>query len=188
MTVALATTMLAACASFHAPNYFSAAAAPTASAQTVSEQTQADVTYGTVNVDGVDIFYRQAGGPSKQAVVLLHGFPSSSHMYREVLAELGDEYYLIAPDYPGFGDSGFPAREDYTYTFDNLAHSIDGFLEQMNISNYVLMIQDYGAPVGMRVAVEHPERVAGIISMNGNVYEEGINKAGWLGPGDPVLE
>lgn len=146
---------------------------------TIAEQTPFAVRYGTETVDGLDIFYREAGDPSKQAVVLLHGFPSSSHMYRDVLRALGDEYYVIAPDYPGFGDSAFPSPEDYSYTFDNLAETINAFLEQREISSYVLMIQDYGAPVGMRIALKHPERVDGIISMNGNVYEEGINEAGW---------
>lgn len=145
----------------------------------IAEQTLFEVRYGTETVDGLDIFYREAGDPSKQAVVLLHGFPSSSHMYRDVLRALGDEYYVIAPDYPGFGDSSFPSPEDYAYTFDNLAETINTFLEQREVSNYVLMIQDYGAPVGMRIALQHPERVDGIISMNGNVYEEGINEAGW---------
>jgi len=145
----------------------------------VAEQTEFKVRYRTENVNGIDIFYREAGDPSKQAVVLLHGFPSSSHMYRDVLRALGDEYYLIAPDYPGFGDSGFPSPNEFTYTFDSLANTIDTFLQQRRISNYVLVIQDYGAPVGMRIALKHPERIDGIISMNGNVYEEGINEAGW---------
>jgi len=145
----------------------------------VTRQAEFTVRYGTETVDGVDIFYREAADPSKQAVVLLHGFPSSSHMYRDVLRALGDEYYLVAPDYPGFGDSAFPGTDEYTYTFDNLANTVDGFLEQRGVASYVLMIQDYGAPVGMRIALEHPERVDGIISMNGNVYEVGINEAGW---------
>ncbi len=145
----------------------------------VAQQTPPDVRYATETVNGIDVFYREAGDPLKQAVVLLHGFPSSSHMYREVLDELGDEFYLVAPDYPGFGDSAFPSPGEYTYTFDSFAETINGFLEQKGISNYVLMIQDYGAPVGMRIALKHPDRVDGIISMNGNVYEEGINAEGW---------
>lgn len=137
------------------------------------------VRYGTENVQGLDIFYRDAGDPSKQAVVLLHGFPTSSHMYREVLATLGDEFYLIAPDYPGFGDSSFPSPEEYTYTFDNLANTIDEFLIQRGVSDYVLMIQDYGAPIGYRIALKHPEKVKGFIVMNGNAYEEGLSLDGW---------
>lgn len=139
------------------------------------------VRYGTESVDGLDIFYRESGAPNanKPALVLLHGFPSSSHQYREVLAALGDEFYLIAPDYPGYGDSTFPSKEEYTYTFDNLANTIDKFLIQRGLERYVLMIQDFGAPVGLRIAAKHPEKVAGLVVMNGNAYEEGISKEGW---------
>jgi len=139
------------------------------------------VRYGTENVDGLDIFYREAGDPnsSKPALVLLHGFPSSSHQYREVLAELGDEFYLIAPDYPGYGDSSFPSKDEYTYTFDNIANTIDKFLIQRGLNRYVLMIQDFGAPVGLRIATKHPKKVKGLVVMNGNAYEEGISEAGW---------
>ena len=172
----LATTaMTVACGSSHIP----AAQAETAVAAVQTQQTQSSVRYGTETVNGVDVFYREAGNPSKPTLVLLHGFPSSSHMYRTVLAELGDEYHIIAPDYPGFGNSAFPSPDNYTYTFDNLADTIDGLLEQKGISRYTFLIQDYGAPVGMRIATEHPERVAGIISMNGNVYEEGLSVEGW---------
>lgn len=138
-----------------------------------------EVRYGTEKVDELDIFYREAGDPSKQAVVLLHGFPTSSHMYRKVLAELGDEFYLVAPDYPGFGDSSYPNPEAFEYTFDNLADKIDKFLIQRDIDNYVLMIQDYGAPIGFRIATAHPEKVKGFVVMNGNAYEEGFNKETW---------
>lgn len=139
------------------------------------------VRYGTEKVDGLDIFYREAGNPNtdKPALVLLHGFPSSSHQYREVLAALGNEFYLIAPDYPGYGDSSFPSKDEYTYTFDNLAETVDKFLIQRGLDNYVLMIQDFGAPVGLRIAAKHPEKVAGLVVMNGNAYEEGISKKGW---------
>lgn len=137
------------------------------------------VRHGTEKVDGLDIFYREAGDPSKKAVVLLHGFPHSSHMYRDVLATLGDEFYLIAPDYPGFGDSSFPSVQEYTYTFDNLAETIDKFLIQRGLNNYVLMIQDYGAPVGYRIATKRPEKVKGFVVMNGNAYEEGLSPEGW---------
>ena len=133
------------------------------------------VRYGSAVVDGLGIFYRESGNPKKQAVVLLHGLPTSSHMYRELLDELGDDYYLIAPDYPGFGESSAPSPSEYTYTFDNLANTIDDFLIQKNINDYVLMLQDYGAPVGYRIALKHPEKVKGLIIMNGNAYEEGVN-------------
>lgn len=139
------------------------------------------VRYGTEVVDGLDIFFREAGEPKtdKPTLVLLHGFPSSSHQYREVLAQLSDEYYLIAPDYPGYGNSSFPSVDEYDYTFDNVAQTMDKFLVQRGLDNYVLMIQDFGAPVGFRIATKHPEKVAGFVVMNGNAYEEGISKAGW---------
>ncbi len=143
---------------------------------------QADSTavrYGTEAVDNIEVFYREAGDPQKQAVVLLHGFPSSSHMYRDVLSSLGDEYYLIAPDYPGFGDSSFPSTDEYDYTFDNLADTIDQFLSQRDVNDYVLMIHDYGAPVGFRIAVKNPEKVKGFVVMNGNAYAEGLSPEAW---------
>lgn len=142
------------------------------------------VRYGTEKVDGLDIFYREAGDPSQKAIVLLHGFPHSSHMYRDVLAALGNEFYLIAPDYPGFGDSSFPSVEEYTYTFDNIAETIDKFLIQRGLNNYVLTIQDYGAPIGFRIATKHPEKVRGFVVMNGNAYQEGLSPEGW----GPILQ
>lgn len=139
------------------------------------------VRYGVEKVEGIDIFYREAGIPTKDkpVLVLLHGFPSSSHQYREVLAELGDEFYLIAPDYPGYGNSAFPGVEEYEYTFDNVADTMDKFLVQRGLNKYVLMILDFGAPIGFRIAAEHPQKVAGFVVMNGNAYEEGISKIGW---------
>jgi pimeloyl-ACP methyl ester carboxylesterase len=142
------------------------------------------VRYGFEDVDGLKIFFREAGDPSKPAIVLLHGFPSSSHMYREVLRELSDSYYLIAPDYPGFGESSFPSPATFSYTFDNLAGVMDQFLSRRGLKKYSLMIQDYGAPVGFRIATAHPERVQAIITQNGNAYEEGIGAQAW----GPVLD
>ena len=136
---------------------------------------QYPVRYKTEAVDGIDIFYRESGDPAEQAVVLLHGFPSSSHQYREILSALGDEFYIVAPDYPGFGYSEKPSIEEYVYTFDNLAATMTKFLKQRNIDNYFLMIHDYGSPVGFRIATENPEDVAGFIVMNGNAYEEGLS-------------
>lgn len=137
------------------------------------------VRYGTESVDGLDIFYREAGDPSRPTVVLLHGFPASSHMYRELLSRLSDRYHLIAPDYPGFGDSSFPSPREFSYTFDHLADIMDRFLEKRGLKKFVLMIQDYGAPVGFRISIKHPERVAGFVVMNGNAYEEGLSAEGW---------
>lgn len=133
------------------------------------------VRFGVEDVGGVEIFYREAGDPTRQAVVLLHGFPSSSHQYREVLSALGDEFHIIAPDYPGFGHSGKPTKTEFAYSFDNLATTMTKFLEQRKVENPFLMIHDYGAPVGFRMATENPENVAGFIVMNGNAYEEGFS-------------
>ncbi|MGY3793966.1 alpha/beta fold hydrolase [Aquimarina sp. 433] len=135
------------------------------------------VKYKKINVDGVQLAYREAGNPKNPAVVLLHGFPASSHQYRKVLNQLSDEFYLIAPDYPGFGNSDFPSETDYEYTFDNLANTINTFLEKLELTSYALMIQDYGAPVGFRIATKHPERVTAIINQNGNAYQEGLGPA-----------
>ena len=133
------------------------------------------VRYRTEPIDGINVFYRESGSHQQRALVLLHGYPASSHMYREVLAALGSEYYLLAPDYPGFGNSDFPDSEAYEYTFENLATTIEKFLEQKGITEYVLGVQDYGAPVGFRLATKHPDRVKGLIVMNGNAYEEGFD-------------
>ncbi|MEM7424474.1 MAG: alpha/beta hydrolase [Pseudomonadota bacterium] len=138
-----------------------------------------EVRYGHEVVDGHKIFFREAGDPAKPTIVLLHGFPSSSHQYRNLLRALGDAYHLIAPDYPGFGSSDFPSREAYTYTFDSIASTIDRFLTQRGIARYSLFIQDYGAPVGMRIAAKHPDRVQSLIVQNGNVHEDGMNRETW---------
>lgn len=143
-----------------------------------------NVRYGFVVVDGQQIFYREAGNPAKPAVVLLHGFPASSHQYREVLSELSDSYYLLAPDYPGFGNSSFPSPAEFAYTFDNLAKVMEKFIEKKGLKKYAIMMQDYGSPIGFRIALSHPGRIQAIISQNGNAYEEGISAAGW----GPVLQ
>lgn len=152
-----------------------------ATAQIAPKSESSRVRFGTEEIDGINIFYRESGNPEgeKPTLVLLHGFPSSSHQYREVLAELGDEFHLIAPDYPGYGNSDFPSVEEYEYTFDNVAETMDKFLIRRGLENYVLMIQDFGAPVGFRIALKHPEKVKGFVVMNGNAYEEGIAESGW---------
>ncbi len=144
----------------------------------------ADVRFGFETVDGVKLFYRESGKPSQSAVVLLHGFPSSSHQYRNLIRELGDDHYVIAMDYPGFGASDFPAASDYEYSFDNIADTVDRFLQQRKISKYAFYLQDYGAPVGMRIAAKHPERISALIFQNGNIYEEGLNKQAWA----PIMQ
>ncbi len=147
--------------------------AVTANYESVKDQTK----YRTLEVNGVNISYREAGNVNDPTVVLLHGFPSSSHQYRKVLDHLSDDFHLVAPDYPGFGNSDFPSTDEYEYTFDNIAVTINSFLEQKGIHSYALMIQDYGAPVGFRIATAHPERVTAIINQNGNAYEEGLGEA-----------
>lgn len=143
-----------------------------------------EVRYGYETVDGVRIFYREAGNPENAAIVMLHGFPTSSHQYRNLVRELGDEYHTIALDYPGFGASDFPSQDAYEYSFDNFAETVDQFLQQKSIKQYSLFIQDYGAPVGFRIAVKHPERVQSLIVQNGNAYEEGLNKEAWA----PIMQ
>ncbi|PIB37334.1 hydrolase [Reichenbachiella sp. 5M10] len=134
--------------------------------------------YKKIKIDGINIAYREAGNPQNPTLVLLHGYPASSHQYRKVLNALSDDYYLIAPDYPGYGNSDFPSPDDYEYTFKNIANTLDSFLETKGLSSYAIMMQDYGAPIGFRIANKHPERVTAIINQNGNAYEEGLGK-GW---------
>ncbi|WBL20861.1 alpha/beta fold hydrolase [Zunongwangia sp. HRR-M8] len=131
-----------------------------------------------IEIDGINIAYREAGNPENPTLVLLHGYPASSHQYRKVLNALSDDYYLIAPDYPGYGNSDFPSPDEYEYTFENISKTMDSFLEKKGLNSYAIMIQDYGAPIGFRIAVKHPERVTAIINQNGNAYEEGLGK-GW---------
>jgi pimeloyl-ACP methyl ester carboxylesterase len=134
----------------------------------------ARVTYHTTQVDGLKIFYREAGPKNAPTLVLLHGYPSSSHMFRNLIPALSDKYHVIAPDYPGFGFSDSPAPDQYAYTFDHLADTVDHFLGQQGITKYSIYVQDYGAPVGFRLATRHPDRVQAIISQNGNAYDEGL--------------
>jgi pimeloyl-ACP methyl ester carboxylesterase len=133
------------------------------------------VTYHTTQVDGLKIFYREAGPKDAPTVVLLHGFPSSSHMFRELIPRLSDKYHVVAPDYPGYGYSDAPSPEQYVYTFDHLADTVDHLLTQQRITKYSIYIQDYGSPVGFRLATRHPERVQAIITQNGNAYGEGLS-------------
>ena len=136
------------------------------------------ITYRTVEVDDVKIFCREAGAPDAPALLLLHGFPSASHMFRNLIPLLADRFYLVAPDLPGFGQSDMPPRDGFKYTFDNLAKMIDRFTEVIGLERFAIYIFDYGAPVGLRIAAKHPERITAIISQNGNAYEEGLSE-GW---------
>lgn len=130
----------------------------------------------TATVDGVEIFYREAGPRDAPVVVLLHGFPSSSHMYRNLIPALAGNYRVIAPDYPGFGESASPRRQDFRYGFARFAELTDSLLASLGAERYALYVMDYGAPVGYRLALRHPERVTALVVQNGNAYEEGLRE------------
>lgn len=133
-----------------------------------------NIAHRTVDVEGVSIFYREAGPKNAPVVLLLHGFPASSHMYRNLIPALADRYHVIAPDFPGFGQSGMPARDSFAYTFAHLADITDQLTQRLGVSKYSMYVMDYGAPVGYRLALKHPERVQALIVQNGNAYEEGL--------------
>lgn len=139
------------------------------------------VIYRSVVVKGVKIFYREAGAPNAPTLVLLHGFPSSSHMFRDLIPMLAGRFHLVAPDFPGFGQSDMPDRKAYEYTFANIATTIAGFIDQIGLKKFAIYIFDYGSPVGLRVALQMPGRMTAIITQNGNAYEEGLSN-GW----DPI--
>jgi pimeloyl-ACP methyl ester carboxylesterase len=136
------------------------------------------VKYRTADVDGFKVFYREAGSADAPALLLLHGFPTSSHMFRDLIPLLADRFRLVAPDLPGFGRSDMPARADFAYTFDHVAGIIDRFTEAIGLTRFAIYVFDYGAPTGFRIAAKHPERITAIISQNGNAYEEGLSD-GW---------
>ena len=138
-----------------------------------------NVAYRTVKINGLDIFYREAGPTDAPVILLLHGFPTSSHMFRNLILTLGDEFRLIAPDYPGYGNSSMPAADEFEYTFDNLADVIEQFTDQLGLNRYSLYLQDYGAPVGYRLAVKYPDRVQALVVQNGNAYDEGLDNDFW---------
>jgi pimeloyl-ACP methyl ester carboxylesterase len=133
--------------------------------------------FKTINIDGLEIFYREAGDPSKPTILFLHGFPSSSHMYRDIMNTLSYNYHVVAPDYPGFGLSSAPTIKEYTYTFDNLSLTIDHFIDALGLKDLSLYVQDYGGPVGFRIASRRPELIRSLIIQNANAYNEGIGKA-----------
>ncbi|MEH2920691.1 alpha/beta fold hydrolase [Samsonia erythrinae] len=144
--------------------------------QTVTSVTPIRYRYEQVGL--VNIFYREAGDPSHPCVLLLHGFAASSYMFRDLIPALAAQYHVIAPDLPSFGFTESPARGEYAYTFDNIAKTMNQFTEQLKLERYAIMVHDYGAPVGWRLATEHPDRITAIISQNGNAYEEGLAQ-GW---------
>src|SRR5271166_6392119 len=136
------------------------------------------IKYLTADVDGLRVFYREVGARDAPALLLLHGFPSAGHMFRDLITLLSDRYRVIAPDLPGFGQSDMPPRTAFAYTFDRLADVIDRLTEIVGLSRFAIYVFDYGAPTGFRIAVKHPDRVSAIISQNGNAYEEGLSD-GW---------
>ena len=136
------------------------------------------IQYRRANVDGLNIFYREAGSTGKPKLLLLHGYPSSGRMFRDLIPLLSDRFHIIAPDLPGFGQSDMPSRDQFSYTFDNIANVIDRFTEVVGFDSFAVYVFDYGAPTGFRIAVKHPERITAIISQNGNAYEEGLSE-GW---------
>ena len=136
------------------------------------------IKYRSADVDGLKISYREAGPANAPALLLLHGFPSAGHMFRDLIPSLADRFHIIAPDLPGFGQSDMPARSHFTYTFDAIASVIDRFTEVIGLKRFAIYVFDYGAPTGFRIAVKHPDRITAIISQNGNAYEEGLSE-GW---------
>lgn len=137
------------------------------------------VYHRTVEIDGLKIFYREAGPKDAPTVLLLHGFPTSSHMFRNLIPNLADKYHVVAPDYPGYGYSAMPAVDEFDYTFDNLARVVEEFTERLRLNRYSIYLMDYGAPIGFRLAAKHPERVDALIVQNGNAYDEGIDNDFW---------
>jgi pimeloyl-ACP methyl ester carboxylesterase len=142
------------------------------------EDLMAPIRYRTAVADGFKIFYREAGNTAAPKLLLLHGFPSAGHMFRDLIPLLAERFHIVAPDLPGFGQSDMPSREKFNYTFDNVAHVIERFTEVIKYDRFAIYVFDYGAPTGFRLAIHHPERITAIISQNGNAYEEGLSD-GW---------
>ncbi|MEM7636356.1 MAG: alpha/beta hydrolase, partial [Pseudomonadota bacterium] len=161
---------------------------PVLAADTVVTVQHEKIAFRTVTIDGVKVAYREAGDPSRPTVLLLHGFPTSSHMFRNLIPQLAKDYHVIAPDYPGFGASDMPAAENFEYSFANIASMMTRLLDTKKVDRYSVYLMDYGAPIGFRMFAEHPERVSGFIIQNGNAYAEGLGefwdplKAYWADP------
>ncbi|MBW4639218.1 MAG: alpha/beta hydrolase [Gloeocapsa sp. UFS-A4-WI-NPMV-4B04] len=133
-------------------------------------------TFHTITIDGLDIFYREAGSRDNPTILLLHGFPTSSHMFHNLISSLADKFHLVAPDYPGYGNSSMPTVNEFDYTFDHLAEIVEKFITAIDLKKYSLYVMDYGAPIGYRIATKCPERVQALIVQNGNAYEEGLRE------------
>jgi len=152
----------------------------TANIVQVSQQTQ----FKTQKIDGLDIFYREAGSKNKPTLLLLHGFPTSSHMFRNLIPKLSEKYHVIAPDYPGYGNSSMPSVSEFDYTFDNMSGIVQKLLTKLSIDKYSMYVMDYGAPVGFRIASANPEKIQSLIIQNGNAYNEGLDNNFW----EPIKE
>jgi pimeloyl-ACP methyl ester carboxylesterase len=163
-------------ASLAALALFTFVAAPAQAAKASAANAKHPTLHRTIQINGLDIFYREAGPKDAPAILLLHGFPTSSHMFRNLIPALADKYHVIAPDYPGFGHSAMPSVDDFNYTFDNLATVVEEFIDKVGLTRYSLYLMDYGAPVGFRLASKHPERVQALIIQNGNAYDEGLRE------------
>ncbi|MGB9387583.1 MAG: alpha/beta fold hydrolase, partial [Pseudolabrys sp.] len=144
--------------------------------------THATTTYKYLDIDGLKIFYREAGPASAPTILLLHGLPTSSRMFDTLIPLLADRYHLIAPDYPGFGHSDAPSPDKFSYTFENIANVIDKFTQALNLNKYALYLNDYGGPIGFRLAVAHPERVTAIVVQNAVAHNDGLEEKRWAGP------
>ena len=145
--------------------------------ETVAEQSSPNPTFHrTIEVEGLDIFYREAGPEGAPTILLLHGYPTSSHMFRNLIRDLSDQFHLLAPDYPGYGRSEQPPMAEFDYTFDNMAKIVEGFLEALNVERFSIYLMDYGAPIGYRIVAKYPERVEALIVQNGNAYDEGLRE------------
>jgi len=145
-------------------------------ATTVLPEFESTLHYNTDRIGNVDVFYREAGSKSAPALLLLHGFPTSSNMFRNLIPRLAGSFRVIAPDYPGYGFSSMPDRKDFAYTFENMTNIVEQLLEQFGLNAYSLYVMDYGAPIGYRLALRHPERIKGLVVQNGNAYDEGLLK------------
>lgn len=155
-------------------------ASPVATPAAANVASTAAVSYQTVKIGKLNIFYREAGPKDAPTLLLLHGFPTSSQMFRNLIPLLADRYHIIAPDYPGYGQSDMPPMDSFTYSFDNLANVVDQFTAALGLTRYALYVQDYGAPIGYRLAAAHPERVSAIVVQNGNAYDEGLDNDFWV--------
>jgi pimeloyl-ACP methyl ester carboxylesterase len=176
--------VIAAIAAIFTTNIASRTSLAQAPRSTTQQSSTPPVAYRTAKVEGLEILYRESGPKNAPTLLLLHGFPTSSHMFRDLIPALADKYHVVAPDYPGFGYSSMPKVSEFDYSFDNLANVIEKFTNQVGLTKYSLYLMDYGAPIGFRIAAKHPERIESLIIQNGNAYDEGIDNIFW----EPIKE